>query len=51
MERVLQGPYGAQLHASVEVVVEVLGPDVHYPEEKLLAQLLLIENNLSIYTL
>ena len=51
MERVLQGSYGALLHASVEVVVQVLGPDVHYPEKKLLTQLFLIENNLSIYAL
>ena len=39
------------LHASVGVAVEVFGPDVHYPEEKLLAQLFLIKSNLSIYAL
>ena len=33
----------------LEVVVGLL--DVHYPEEKLLIQLFLIESNLSIYTL
>ena len=40
----------------VEPVIEeleaVVGPlDVHYPEEKLLTQLFLIESNLSIYAL
>ena len=39
------------LHASVGVAVEVSGPDVHCPEEKLLTQLFLIESNLSIYDL
>ena len=29
----------------------ISGPDVHYPEEKLLAQLFSIESNLSIYAL
>ena len=29
----------------------ISGPDVHYPEEKLLTQLFSIKNNLSIYTL
>ena len=44
------GPSGP-LGASVGVAVEVSGPDVHYPEEKLLTQLFSIKNNLSIYTL
>ena len=34
-----------------EEVSVVSGPDVHYPEEKLLTHLFSIENNLSIYTL
>ena len=29
----------------------ISGPEVHYPEEALLIQLFLIENNLSIYAL
>ena len=34
-----------------EEVSVISGPEVHYPEEKLLTQLFSIESNLSIYTL
>ena len=46
MKRVLQASVGVVVEASV-----ISGPDVHYPEEKLLAQLFSIWNNLSIYAL
>ena len=35
----------------VSVILGPVVPEVHYPEEKLLIQIFLIESNLSIYAL